>query len=563
MADLLGGSRSRANGDSPQPTPPARSGLVDWLANFGDWQWPLGALEMGPGGTTLNDLLVPLADTRAETDRVLPETLSLNDIGRALQYLGGANLTEEHLRAINEPADPDEPRSAIRRLLGLFPAAGAEGGAVAPAATRGSTTLGAAFVRSADQMPPRLPTEGFGSVFPQPQRLLDPNAPDYTPGGRYLQMPERTDITGTSPAQAAISVGEGGKPSFRASQEVREAPTKAEGAKVKTNLFKQSAGWKWAQRNEGVPDTPTLVSVETGGKHYYTLSAEYPSGVNLTRYPDARSEPRLRPTTHGDVELGPQVGTITVRGREHPVYERAVVVPKAAKAGGSPPPARPVLLTPEPDQPLLDAARRHFGVTRDPAEAGYVLPDGTLLDMSGRHEATGYQRQGDVSVPERGRPDYLAGQRNVDHREIGDFVAGGGTDAMIEFMRRGRAARHMPGIGFETSFVPTDTQMARLVQGHRRATPDEPLKVDYSHPQTGEVLETADIDRPTVDKVRQFYADAAAKHGFYAKSSPTNALLGAVLDMSPEARAARAAEQGYNLDAYHSTKADFDHRGRP
>lgn len=30
------------------------------------------------------------------------------------------------------------------------------------------------------------------------------------------------------------------------------------------------------------------------------------------------------------------------------------------------------------------------------------------------------------------------------------------------------------------------------------------------------------------------------------------------LDMAPEARAARAAEQGYNLDVYHGTRADFD-----
>jgi Large polyvalent protein associated domain 23 len=180
-----------------------------------------------------------------------------------------------------------------------------------------------------DAQRPPVDTTGFGSVFPKPQRLFDPTSPDYPPGGQYLSMPDKTDITGRSPAQARIAIGPDGRPSFKVSAEdLPEAPSRAGGATVKTNLFKQSAGWKWASRNEGVPDVPTLVSVTTGGKHYYALASDFPSGVNLTRYADAPSEPRLRPTAYGDVELGPQVGTITVRGREHPVYERATVVPK-------------------------------------------------------------------------------------------------------------------------------------------------------------------------------------------------------------------------------------------
>jgi hypothetical protein len=35
-------------------------------------------------------------------------------------------------------------------------------------------------------------------------------------------------------------------------------------------------------------------------------------------------------------------------------------------------------------------------------------------------------------------------------------------------------------------------------------------------------------------------------------------MRGTKLDMAPEARAARAAEQGYTVDAYHGTRADFD-----
>ena len=56
----------------------------------------------------------------------------------------------------------------------------------------------------------------------------------------------------------------------------------------------------------------------------------------------------------------------------------------------------------------------HFGVTRNPREAGYILNDGTMLDLSGRHYATGYVN----SKPLPGQPDYLRNARAVDHREL-------------------------------------------------------------------------------------------------------------------------------------------------
>ena len=65
--------------------------------------------------------------------------------------------------------------------------------------------------------------------------------------------------------------------------------------------------------------------MEHRGKHYYTLNAHFPKGVDLARYENAPSEPRLRPTTRGNVETGPQAGSILVRGREHPVYHHVIV----------------------------------------------------------------------------------------------------------------------------------------------------------------------------------------------------------------------------------------------
>lgn len=56
----------------------------------------------------------------------------------------------------------------------------------------------------------------------------------------------------------------------------------------------------------------------------------------------------------------------------------------------------------------------HFGATSNPKEAGYILNDGTMLDLSGRHYAAGYINK----KPIPGQPDYLRGRRNVDHREL-------------------------------------------------------------------------------------------------------------------------------------------------
>jgi len=161
------------------------------------------------------------------------------------------------------------------------------------------------------------------SIFPKPQRMWDEDMP----GGAYLSMPDKQDVTGHRASSASIGIGEGGKPYFNASRdpaEVTGSPGRGS-ATVKTNLFKQKAGWKWLDTPEGHDSTNTLVSVEHRGKHHYVLHAHFPKGVDLARYPDAPSEPRLRPTTKGNVELGPQVGSISVRGKEHPVHAHAIV----------------------------------------------------------------------------------------------------------------------------------------------------------------------------------------------------------------------------------------------
>ena len=173
------------------------------------------------------------------------------------------------------------------------------------------------------------------SVFPKPQRMFPEDAP--VPGGMYLNAATKEDMTGHKAAMASIGVQPGGKPYFRASPDsVDETGTPGRGsAMAKTNLFKQKAGWKWAQAPEGHEATDTIVSVQHRGQHHYTLNAHFPKGVERARYEKSPTEPRLRPTTQGNVTLGPQVGSILVRGKEHPVYEHVIVKSTGGAVSGS------------------------------------------------------------------------------------------------------------------------------------------------------------------------------------------------------------------------------------
>ena len=193
-------------------------------------------------------------------------------------------------------------------------------------------------------------TETPRSVMPAPQRFFDPEDKAFKPflgdmgkqpGGRYLEMGGKSpqDITGEFPSKAVIGVTPEGKPVMQVSKELLEGEVRTDGRKIKTNLFKKKAGWKWTKTPEGFdPNPPSnfpLVSVEDGRQHYYSLRTEFPEGVELTRYEKSKSEPRLRPTKKGNVHLGEVVGEISVRGKKHPVYDQIKVYGLAGATASS------------------------------------------------------------------------------------------------------------------------------------------------------------------------------------------------------------------------------------
>ena len=97
----------------------------------------------------------------------------------------------------------------------------------------------------------------------------------------------------------------------------------------------------------------------------------------------------------------------------------------------------------------VKAVEKYFGTTYNVNEAGYLLTDGKLLDMSGRHE---------------GGP---GGYRTVDHRDIadafdGDYGDGSYSGGMVEFMRAGNIRLSPESGGINLSVKPNKAQLDTL-----------------------------------------------------------------------------------------------------
>ena len=157
-------------------------------------------------------------------------------------------------------------------------------------------------------------------------------------------------------------------------------------------------------------------------------------------------------------------------------------------------------------QVIFDTAKAHFGTTKDFREAGYLLPDGSLLDFSGRHEG------GDETD--------VRGHRHTDHRVIssiayrydenGEEVETGVETDMPDFIRRG-AIRIDNNYGFiNLHKAPTDAQIRVLKRYIREQDGyvsvdfgdgwDSDHYVDYNAAKPQRVL--SDIDKYFTDGIK-------------------------------------------------------------
>ena len=155
------------------------------------------------------------------------------------------------------------------------------------------------------------------------QNAFGVNSP--TEGGNYIDLDSREDLTGNTYAVGSVKIIDG-KPLLETNDAPAAPATRDSGNKVKVNLFKKKAGWSWVDYDG--PDT--IVSTEQGGKHHYSLNTDFQTPVTLQTYPKQPSEPRLRPTSQGKVVLGNKIGSISVRGKLHPVYDQVTIQDKRA-----------------------------------------------------------------------------------------------------------------------------------------------------------------------------------------------------------------------------------------
>jgi hypothetical protein len=148
-----------------------------------------------------------------------------------------------------------------------------------------------------------------------------------------------------------------------------------------------------------------------------------------------------------------------------------------------------------------EQAVEHFGLTNSIDEAGYMLPDGRMLDLSGRHDMLegDYIRQGTKNVA-TGR-DWQVGQRNTDHRELPFSVVSGDTTAnMLAFQKEAGAIRIMPGTGISVVSVPERSQIEKLVRAWKRRYGNEPMLVDVDD-LNGRNISSVEVENVTVDSV--------------------------------------------------------------
>lgn len=148
----------------------------------------------------------------------------------------------------------------------------------------------------------------------------------------------------------------------------------------------------------------------------------------------------------------------------------------------------------EPDANLIERAVENFGLTNDVREAFYVLPDGRMLDGSGRHWG-GDERS-------------VAGQRQVDHSDISEVIDdASGADAMYEWMGRTGAMRFDQIVGIASvARPPTKAQLDVL----NRANRGKYLALSLNTPE-GRIVEDVEFESASKAKIQDFFDQALEK----------------------------------------------------
>lgn len=153
---------------------------------------------------------------------------------------------------------------------------------------------------------------------------------------------------------------------------------------------------------------------------------------------------------------------------------------------------------------LQDSAVDLFGKTNRSSETGFVLDDGSRLDFSGRHEASGYSKVGDRYAPDSPKlGDYLKGERSTDHRTVSSLYDDKdyGWSALSDFIDQTGAVRYMPdtGVSMVDTNMPSKEQIKRIVDDFKIS--GDPLIIDIDGAKNGENLASMEFESPSFEEV--------------------------------------------------------------
>lgn len=138
---------------------------------------------------------------------------------------------------------------------------------------------------------------------------------------------------------------------------------------------------------------------------------------------------------------------------------------------------------------LTEAAKLHYGITRNPVEAGFIAPDGALLRFA------------------RARGD--AHSNLVDFASLLDGQPQGAAAQQYAFMHQGGMVRVKSGHGIEVVGEPTEAQLRAIAEVATRQR--GPLLVDVATPE-GRPIDTLTLDNPTPAAVARAIRRALDQH---------------------------------------------------
>jgi hypothetical protein len=156
---------------------------------------------------------------------------------------------------------------------------------------------------------------------------------------------------------------------------------------------------------------------------------------------------------------------------------------------------------------LDKSAKDYFGTTFYPQETGYIMDDLSRLDLTGRHQASGYRNVAGRYIPEAGKPDYLKMERSVDHREVAPLLPPGertGWENLSQFIDETGAIRYDSnyGISLVNTNKPNPKQIEKIVNDFRRSK--TPLIVDVDRASDGQNLASKEFESPTIEQVKRW-----------------------------------------------------------